>query len=82
MNVVTTGNAAVSVSACIVGLLFIVMRPNVLESTRFAVLIVKRNITHRIGVPTVGNKPELEPQGRQVFTETSQPQDDQELVDA
>ena len=43
MNLVTSGSTAVTLSTCIVGLLLVLPRTNLMEATRFAVLMLRRS---------------------------------------
>ena len=42
MNLVTTGNLAISVSTCIVGLCLLAPRTNMLAAVRYAVMLMRR----------------------------------------
>lgn len=42
MNLVTTGNVAISVSTCIVGLLLLAPRTNIMAAARFTITMMRR----------------------------------------
>lgn len=73
MNLVTTGNAAISLSTCIVGLLLLAPRTSVLASVRYAVLMMRRTPV----VEMDDERPQIELTDLQ-----SQPERERELVDA
>ncbi len=69
----TTGNAAISLSTCIVGLLLLAPRTSVLASVRYAVLMMRRTPV----VEMDDERPQIELTDLQ-----SQPERERELVDA
>ena len=73
MNLVTTGNAAISLSTCIVGLLLLAPRTSVLASVRYVVLMMRRTPV----VEMVDDRPQIELTDLQ-----PQPERERELVDA
>jgi len=47
MNLVTTGNGAISLATCIVGLVLFLPRSNVMALVRYAVLMMRESSTGR-----------------------------------
>ena len=74
VNLVTTGNAAISLSACIVGLLLLAPRTSVRAAVRYSVMMLRR--------PPAEAVIDRRPPQTEVVDRQFQPDRDRELVDA
>ena len=74
MNLVTTGNAAVSITTCIVGLLMLAPRTNVVAAVRFAVTMMRRDSSDDLVTSSRDDAP--------VNVSAPQYESERELVDA
>ncbi len=60
MNLVTTGNAAISISTCIVGLLLLAPRTNIAAAVRFTVSMIRRPDSNQPIVAPSADQAEVE----------------------